>query len=781
MRKFFELIADHPYFTIGVILLITLVFLAFIPRLHTDTDFSNYIDKTDPTVMAMERAEDRYGAQGLLMVAVENEDGIFNTATLERIERMQKRFEAILGIDEVTGPLDAQVITGTEKTLAVGPAASGEEAPETPEAMAAYRERVMASNTVRNYIVASDGKAAVISIKLKTDAKEVEVAKQIAAIVEEYDTSPDHMYVTGLPYMNLVLAESMGKDLRILLLLVILVVVLVLYFSFRSLRGVVLPLLVVILSVVWTLGLMALFNVPMTLISFILPVILMAIGIADGIHVLNRYHEETAKGLLKREAILNTMKEMRGAVVMTSLTTMGGFLSLLSSYLIPQRQFGLFTAVGVLAAMILSLVLIPALLSILKVPKKKIYRKDEGILTRALSGFERVILRHRRLVVGVSAVLFLAFLSGLPLLQIETSQTEFLGEENPVVQAIDVMDRHFSGSEQVMIEIDTGTRDGLKNPALLNKVVALQEFLEANGVKKTIALSDMVRELNQKFHADDPAYYVIPQDRKLISQLLLLFTFQGGSLGNMTLGDFSAGEVMGLYPMEGSAEQVKLVQEVQEYLNDHFTGSIKAEMVGPTRVHSSLFARIAKSQITSLGASILAVGLIVTFLMGSIVAGLISLIPLALTVVINFGVMAYSGTSLNIATLMVSSIAIGIGIDYAIHFISRFRREVRAGKDGDQALQATIQTTGRGITYNALALALGFAILLVSAFKGMRDFGLLISMTMVISALSAFTVIPAILVTWRPKFLARTAWKRIEKSKKLIKPIKQTEEGGYDG
>jgi len=291
----------------------------------------------------------------------------------------------------------------------------------------------------------------------------------------------------------------------------------------------------------------------------------------------------------------------------------------------------------------------------------------------------------------------------------------------------------------------------------------------------------MVRELNQKFHADDPAYYVIPQDRKLISQLLLLFTFQGGSLGNMTLGDFSAGEVMGLYPMEGSAEQVKLVQEVQEYLNSHFTGSIKAEMVGPTRVHSSLFARIAKSQITSLGASILAVGLIVTFLMGSIVAGLISLIPLALTVVINFGVMAYSGTSLNIATLMVSSIAIGIGIDYAIHFISRFRREVRAGKDGDQALQATIQTTGRGITYNALALALGFAILLVSAFKGMRDFGLLISMTMVISALSAFTVIPAILVTWRPKFLARTAWKRIEKSKKLIKPIKQTEEGGYDG
>ena len=755
MRRFFALIVDHPYFTIGVILLITLGFLAFIPRLRMDTDFSHYIDKDDPTVMAMERAEDRYGAQALLMVAVENENGIFNRETLEKISAMEQAFAELAGVDEVTGPLSAQVITGTATTLTVGPAATGEEVPETSEAMAAYRERVMASSTVRDYIVSSDGKAAVILIKLRIDADKIEVAKQVVAIVAEYDSASDNIYITGLPYMNLVLTRLMGDDLKVLIPLVILMIIIVLYFSFRNLRGVLLPLLVVSISAVWTLGLMAIFDVPVTIISFILPVILMAIGIADGIHVLNRYHEETAKGLLKREAILNTMEEMRGAVVMTSLTTMGGFLALLSSYLIPQRQFGLFTAAGVLAAMILSLVLIPALLSVLRVPRKRARGEADGILTRTLSGFERVILRHRRIVLVGSVVLFLSFLAGLPLLQIETSQVEFLGVKNPVVQAIDVMDRHFSGSEQVMIEIDTGNRDGLKDPALLNKIVALQEFLEEKGVRKTISLADMVREMNQKFHADDPEYYLIPQDRKLVSQLLLLFTFQGGDLGSMALGDFSAGEVMGLYTMEGSAEQVQLVQAIQAYLDDHFTGSVRAEMVGPTRVQSSLHARIAKSQITSLGTSILAAGLIVTLLMGSVVAGSISLIPLVLTVVISFGVMAYSGTPLNMATLMVSSITIGIGIDYAIHFVSRFRREIRTGKDGDQALQATIQTTGRGIAYNALALALGFVILVVSSFKGARDFGLLVSMTMVISAMSAFTVIPAILITFKPKFLTR--------------------------
>ncbi len=764
MRRFFTFVADHPYVTIGAILAITVAFASFVPRLRTDTNFKNYMDKNDPTVQAMNRAEDRYGSQDLFMIAVENDQGIFNTETLTKISHMQAKFEEISGVDEVTGPLNAQVITGTEKTLNVGPAAPNEAVPATPEAMKAYKDRVMASNTVRGYIIAPDGKAAVISIKLKLDADDVIVSKQVAQIVDEYNTAPDHIFITGLPYMNMVLTQSMGKDLKILLPLVILVIILVLYFSFWSLRGVILPLLVVSMSAIWTLGLMGMFNVPITIISFILPVILMAIGIAYCIHVLNKYYEEVAAGADRRTAVIETGLQMVSPVSMAGLTTVAGFLSLLNSFLIPQRQFGVFTGLGVLAAMILSLVLIPALLATLRVPKKKIHGNSGGILARVLSGFERVIIRRRVLVIIVSLVLLAVFVAALPMLRIETSEKEFLGADSPVVRAINVMDRHFSGSEQVMIDIDTGKRDGLKDPAVLNKIVALQDFLKSKGVKKTISIADMVTEMNQKFHADDPSYYVIPQDRKLVSQLLLLFTFQGGDLGNMALGDFSAGEVMGLYSSSGSAQQVKLAREVQAYLDTHFTGTTHAEMVGSTQVSSRMFSRIAMSQITSLGTSILASWLIVSLLLGSMVAGLISLIPIAFTVAINFGVMAYSGTPLDMSTLMVSSIAIGIGIDYAIHFISRFQREMRSGSTAESALQTTIQTTGRGIAYNALALALGFAVLLFSSFKGTRSFGLLISMTMIISALSAFTIIPAILVTWKPRFLTRSPWRRGKKN-----------------
>jgi len=759
MRKFFSWIATHPYIVIGIVLLITLGFLAFIPRLRTDTDFSNYIDRTDPTVMAMERAEARYGAQSLLMVAVENEAGIFNLATLTKIGRLAESFEEIAGVDEVTSPLNAQVITGTEKAIKIGPASPGGAVPETPEEIAVYQERAMASNTVRDYLIATDSQAATVLIKLKIDADQVAVAKEIIAIVKNYDSPPEKIYITGMSYMNVVLSELMGKDLVILLPLVILVIVLVLYFSFWSVRGVLLPLLVVVLSTLWTLGLMAIFDVPITIISFILPVILMAIGIAYCIHVLNYYYEVVKTGSDRRTAVIETGLHMTTPVSMTGFTTVAGFLSLVNSFLIPQRQFGVVTAIGVCAAMILSLVLIPALLSLLKVPERKAKKDDRGPITWVLSAIERLVIRRRRSVLVLSVVLFVAFLAGLPLLQIETSEREFLGDSNPVVEGMELMKRHFSGSEQVMIEIDTGTTDGLLDPAVLNEIVALQGFLREKGVNKTVSIADLVKEMNQKFHADDAAYYAIPDTPRLVSQLLFFFSLQGGSLGNMALRDFSAGEVMGLYSMEGSAQRMNLVREIQTYLDSHFAGSTKAQMVGPTLVQSSLYSQIARSQITSLVTSIIAAGLIVSLLMGSLIAGLISLIPLLLTVVINFGVMAYSGTPLNMATLMVSSIAIGIGIDYAIHLISRFRREVLAGKSMDNALRSTIQTTGRGIAYNAIALAFGFIILLVSSFKGTNSFGLLIAMTMVISALSAFTVIPAILITWRPAFLFRSPWK----------------------
>jgi len=762
LKRLIRFAVDRPGWTIAGAVVLSLAFVLPLRSIEQETDWRGFLSDDDPIIRLMDEAEERYGRTLGILVMLVNEDGLFSEATLEKIARLTREIEAIPGVKSATTPLNSQVITGTETSLTVRSAAPRGEVPRTAEEMATFRDRLIGSQMLVGNVISSDGTAASIAVDLEIGADEYAITTRIMEIVEPLNDSPDRIYIYGDAYFDAVMVDEMERDLTILFPLALFLMVAVLFLSFLNLRGVLLPVLIVLLSVIVAMGFMGAVGFPMTMVSFIAPVLLLAIGIADGIHVLNRFNEEAAKGLPRREAILNTMTEMTGPVVMTSLTTAAGFLSLLSSFFLPQKQFGIVTAIGVLAAMIFSLILIPAVIAVLKVPKAR--RPDRGFqpLTRVLLAFERLVARRRRWVLGGAAVVLGLMLVGLPRLHVETSNEEFLGEDHPAVQILDRVDRYFSGGMQVMIEVDTGRRDGLKDPSVLEEMLALERFLEANGVRKTISLTGLVREMNQKFHSDDPVYYAIPDDRSLVSQLLLLFTFSGGTLGNMALGDFSAGVVLGLYPMKSTRDISQLARTVGDYLDERFAPEhgTRARMVGATVLMDRLMTRMTQSQMIGLGTTMVAVGIIVSLLMGSIVAGLIALIPLVLTVAISLGIMAYTGTPLDLMTLMVSAIAVGIGVDYSIHFISRFRSEYRTDGNAERSLRATVRSTGRGITYNALTVALGFFILVFAAFKGIRSFGLQIALTMAVSALSAITIIPAILMEWQPKFLSRRPWGR---------------------
>ena len=762
MNRLIRLAVDHPIWTIVATLILAVGFAFPMQYMTQETDFREFLDDDDPIIVLMDEAEERYGRSWGMMIMLFNEDGIFNEATLGKIEAMTEAVERIPGIKSVTNPLNSQTIVGTETALSVRKAAPGGVTPTTPEDMEIFRSRLLADENLIGGVVSENGQAALINIELEVGADEYALTPDVVAIVDEYRGDGDRLFIYGDAYFDTVMAEEMEKDTALLFPLAILVMVGLLFVSFLTIRGILLPIAVVLLSVIVAMGAMVLLGFPMTTMSFIAPILLLAIGIADAIHVLNRYNEEIAKGGPKREAILSTMNEMKGPVVMTSLTTAVGFLSLISAFMVPQRHFGIVTAIGVLAAMVFSLLLIPAVMSLLKKPRIRDLSKGLRPLTRVLMAFEGVIVRHRRLVLVAALIIFGVMLAGIPRLRVETSNEEFLGKEHEAVQVLDFTSEYFSGDMNVMIEFDTGRRDGLKDPAVLNAMLDLEEFLLANGVSKTFSLTTLVRQMNEKFNADDPAFYVIPDERNMISQLLLLFTFQGGTLGDMALGDFSAGTVTGMYKMESSGNVSRLSGIIQDYLDEHFPedGDLRVRMVGATVLMDRMFSQMTQSQMTGLATTIIAVSILVMLLMGSVVAGLIAAIPLILTVTFSMGIMAYTGQPLDIMTLMVSVVAVGIGVDYSIHFISRFREEYRVGRNAEKALQKTIQTTGRGITYNALTVALGFFILIFASFKGIRTFGWQIALTMGVSALSAISVIPAILVQWKPKFLSRRPWQR---------------------
>ena len=745
----------HPIVVLVILAGITAALTGFISRLEVDTDFSNYLNRNDPAVIAADEAVDLYGSQLRLMVILEAPDGLFRAETLTRIDALENELEDLAVVEEVTGPFNSKVIRGTATTVTVSSIGPGGDAPTTDTEVAAYREAVLSDPTLPDYVVSTGEAAAAIYVRAIEDVDMEPFAEAVEEVVLRYQVEDLRISIAGVPHMNLTLGRSMRRDLGLFVPLVVLAIVVVLYAAFRWRWGVLIPFTVVGLSVLWTVGLMAICSVPLTVLSFILPVVLMAIGIADGIHVLSRYREEIRNGNGVETAILRTMRSMQRPVVMTSLTTAAGFLALLNAYMIPQRMFGLFTTVGILFAMILSLVLIPAMLRLVRVPVTRgMAATRPSPVSLCLGTVVRGVIRFRWFVLAGTVVVAAVFAGGISMVHIETSQRAYLGEDHPAVESLDRMDELFSGGDQIVIEIDTGAADGLKDPIILREMVGLEAYLGERGVNKTLSLTNIVREMNQRFNADDPAFYTIPDDPRMVAQLLLLFTFQGGTLGSMSLGDFSAGEVIGFHALKTGEERVALVRDVTAYLDEHFEN---AELVGPTRIQSSMFTAIAHSQITSLFTSIGAAGIIVILLMGSALAGLISLLPLLFTVVLSFGVMAYAGMSLDIATLMISSITIGIGIDYGIHYIERAREEMKGGGDRSAALVRAAQTAGRGIVFNALALAGGFSILLLSAFQGMRHFGLLITMTMLISAGAALVVIPSILCAFRVTFRERSS------------------------
>jgi len=759
VRRFFTWIVDHPWWVIGAVAAITVALAVPVSTLRINVDFRTYVDQNDAAYRLLNEAEDRYGSQNLVMIAIVHPDGIFNTTTLAKIEALEARFTAIPGIDDVRGPLGQDVIVSTDTALEIGPAAVDAQAPVTPEELEAYRRRVMEIESMVGFLVSENEDAAAIVLQLETGVDQAAVSTEIRTAVDELGTAPEQFFISGEPYRQLTLTESITADLKIMIPIILAVMATVLFASFGKLRGVWIPLLVVAVAIIWLFGLMSITRQPATVISFVLPVLLLAIGIAYGIHVLNRFNEEIAGGAPKRDALIASMTDIAAAVVMTGLTTVGGFLSLLTAYLPALAQAGVWAAAGIAIAMLLSLIMIPAVLAVLPPSKTRTRQlRTPRRLPRALQAVVRLAIAHPVRFLVTTTLVIGALALAVPMLTIDSSMTAFLGDAHSSTIGMSAIDEFFAGSEYIVLDVRGPSSGALKEPDTLLAMIDLEEYLAEQGVRKTTSLTHLVRELNLRFHDDDPAYNVIPPTRAEISQLLLLFSFQGGDLGSYALRDYSAGEIVGFLPHMNGSDRRSLVRATRSYIETYLPDGINVSLVGPTQFYDSMGGQLISSQVVSLLTAVGVAAAIVTCLMGSIIAGLIAAIPLALTILASFAVMAITRTSLNIATSMISSVTIGVGIDYAIHFLSRYRREYRRTNDATAAAVATAGTAGQAIVFNATAVLAGFLVLLASKFLAFRSLGGLLALAMAVSAGTALTLIPVVLQAAQPRFLTKPAW-----------------------
>jgi len=747
MDKLAKWIIRWPWITLGILLLITGVFLAGIPRLQIDNSVDSMLPDDHPARLLYDEVNDTFGGTDVMVIAVHSED-IFSEGTLSQVIKLTEIFQRLPGVDEVVSLSTAKRMDGEDGTLVVRELMP--KAPETDAARDDLRTYVVGQEMYVNNIISSDGLYAGIVVELLPNVDDSAVYTSLRQVIDA-QANADDIYVAGGPAVNAEMTTSMKGDLVQLIPFVLLVLAIVLYLSLRTVAGVILPLAVVLLTVIWTAGLMAWLGIPMAMISTTLPIMLIAIGVADAIHILTEYYAGLRGGEEKRSAIRTVVKHIGVAIVLTSITTLVGFLSLGTSPVQQVMQFGLFVGFGVMAALAITLTLIPAALELGRGPKlgaRKVTKPS--ISTRVLTWLSKFVVKRRKALLIVGSVLFVLAAIGSTRLVVETNTLRFFRPETPIREATEVVDSSFGGSESLSVIVN----GDIKSPDVLNGMLEFQDWANTlPEVGYTASVADYVTQINEALHDNDPVERVIPQTRNAVAQEILLYEMSSDPSDFARVVNYNYEQARVVLRMESlsSSELGALVQQVEDEAVRSADGQFDVEVTGSTYLFKVLTDLLVSGQILSLLVSLLGVALVVGLIFRSVRFGLLSMIPLGFTITLNFGIMGWLNIPLDTATTMLASIAIGIGVDYTVHFLSKYRRELRAGNTSHAAVGETIQTTGRAISYNVVAVAAGFAVLLFSSFGPIATLGALVALSMGVSGLAALTLLPAALIATEVK------------------------------
>ncbi|MFQ5901942.1 MAG: RND family transporter, partial [Thermodesulfobacteriota bacterium] len=618
-------------------------------------------------------------------------------------------------------------IIGTEEGMEVIPFM--EDVPQTNKEVQRLKKAVFDNDMFVGSIVSKDGTATLILTEPEEGVHRGEVyfrVKEYIDGIQERGIS-DRIYIAGRPVIEGVFGIYMPRDMQKMLPLIVGLIIIVLFLTFRSLRGIFLPLTVVIISVLWTLATMAILNIPMYTITTMMPIILIAIGVADGIHILSRHYDEFLEhpGEDRKTLVLNTMNEMSAPVIMTSLTSAAGFLANITSRMLPIRYFGIFTAIGIIYAMIFSLTFIPAALAILKPrsPKGAAKRMEAGgelksatLSGRLLSLFGRhVFLRHRLISIFTGLVILIS-IYGVSNLYVDASLLSEFRREDPIRLADSVLNKKFSGTTSLNVVIETDEPDSMKSPEMLKKIDKLQSHLEAlPEIGDTLSIAEFIKRMNRVMNEDRREMEVIPDSKELIAQYLLLYSFSGDpeDFDDIVDYEYKQANIRANLYTDHSEPVAGIIKRLRGFIDENFNDKgTQVFLAGTAYTTYSFVDIIISGQVQSLIIATIAIFLLTSFEFRSFFAGFLNIIPISLSTLIIYGIMGLVGYPLEIGTALTSGIALGVGVDYSIHFINKYRLEAQKTSDTLSITLNTMTTAGKAIFFNALVVTVGFLVLL---------------------------------------------------------------------
>ena len=749
MTALARFVVRTPWVFIVLFLAVTLGLGTNLRNLVIDPEVKSQLPPDIPSLLNARAIEEKFSGSEMVLVVVEADD-VTEPAVLEQLRGIAESLAKLPQVEEVMSPFSLPRIVredGAMQTMA-----AVESIPANDAERAALREQLKANEMVYGNVIAPDFRAASAIALLDASSSDSETMADVQAVVDAH-AGPAAVSVGGMPSVRVNVSSDIRTDVARFVPIGLFIVLAFLYVCFRQIRGVLLPFAVVVMSVVVAMGLIPVFGWKVQMVTVVLPVILLAVANDYGIHLMAKLQEENtpdSQHTPESMAVL-VVEDLGTPVIAAGVTTIAGLLCLTTHIIVPASQLGVLAAVGVGFALFASLMFIPAVLAVLPLPPPVTTgQTDAGsLLDRGLVHVARYVAGSPLVVVLLVALTAVSASSGLLFLQVDTNPVNYYPKSSPVAVTSDKVNQYFGGSTELSLMV----AGDIKDPELMGAIDRVDQGLsELPQVGYQTSISRVVKTMHGAVRGE--GFHTVPDTREAIAQLFLIHSMGGDPEDFERMVDFDHEHALLTVRINNLSTQeiAKVVAAAEELAAKEFAGQ-ESVIGGFGYVFAELVDAVVEGQVLSLALSLVLVLVLVAIAFRSPVAGVFAVLPLGMAMPVLFGLMGYLGIELNIVTAMLSSIMIGVGVDYTIHFLWRYRAERRDGLAPADAVERTLTTAGRGIVFNALSVVVGFAVLLISNFLPVKFFGFLVVVSISACLVGALALLPALVLLVRPRFL----------------------------
>ncbi len=702
--------------------------------LRVDTSAEGVLLDDDPDRATRDFARATFGTLDEVVVVMVEAPDAYAPETVAALRRLTDALQRVPGVAEVLSLTNLEVPKkgwAMEIEQLAGP-------PLAPITGDALRRRVQRFPILTGNLVSADGRAVAANVLLQEyGADGAALSRAVAGIrraAAAWD-GPGRVTVAGIPATKVAIADLMHRDLIRLTPATIALIAILLFATFRSPRGIWLPMLVIGAGEVMALGFASFTGRTVSVVSIVIPSVVLAIGCSYAVHLFPALSED-------RRRIRTQV-----AVFLSALTTVVGFLSLLTSRIHTIRDHGVFAAIGVGCMYAAVFLLLPALDRIFPGP----VRDQAPVLTgtRALRGLaDTVIARPRAILIGALLLTALS-LVGLLRVRVETDYLAYFRASHPVHGEIARVNDRLSGSIPMMVLVDAGRDRAFEDPAMLQSVVLFQRALEKiPGIKKTMALPDLLSLVHRSMQGEETPRLWLPEQPDEAAQVMQLIEFGGRkqTLGHYVDDHRRLANVYVRANLISSRDLSRAITQIRETGRDMFGNDVSVIPTGTMQVLNKTSGTIARGIVSSLLLALTVITVLMILHLGSWKLGLLSMVPNLLPIAFLFGTMGALGVTLSTGTSIAASIALGMIVDETIHFIDAYRARRREGLPAEAAIREVFARVGPPIVWSAVILAAGFAVLVLSSFLPLVWLGVFMAVTIAVSLLSDLLVLPAILL-----------------------------------